>query len=521
VSKIYWLKEETMTKTFGRVLAIASALVLTGVLTLAASPVQASSVDQRIETLEQELARLKQEQTETREQALAAEKKMPLFIYRPGSGLTIAAANDAWEIQMGNRLQVYWTFWTKGGDGTSRPKQGTTSGSLQVRRNRPYMHMRLMDGFYDLRWTLDLNNGGTADNAYNAFDAEMYIHFENISPWLPYFGFGLSPSVILNPQDNNLSSTRGARSEPGGFASGMNGVGTGSMDRGMGIVWNKLPRLGPVRISFLNAWLGQDRIGSNAQVQQQSTAQITRDGRAFSAGIGVRPFDKAGGTLGKFLKGLEISFGTAIQESPRAGTGFGRWTLRTAQTRAQRINMVRTSSNGTAGTQYYYTPGLGWTWEWITLNLAGHFGTTRICNPTGENSHCMEGGLARMSGWQFIGSFWVWSPKKGLLAGNPRDGGLMIAPLFGRGNVEQHGEGSSGRLSGCGGGGGGCKSGHGIQSGIGMWYYIPGRFMNVGVVWDHWSCVHCNSDVIRVVPGAVAGGNYDWDTITLISRFQF
>jgi len=509
--------EETMTKVFGRVLTIASSLVVTG--TLATSPVQASSVDQRIETLEQELARLKTEQTETREQALAAEKKMPLFIYRPGNGLTIADADDKWEVQIGNRLQVYWTFWTKGGDGTSRPKRGTTNGSLQVRRNRPYINMRLMDGFYDLRWVLDLNNGGSDPNTYNAFDAEMYIHFENISPWLPYLGFGLSPSVILNPQDNNLSSTRGARSEPGaGLASGTNGVGTGSIDRGMGIVWNKLPRLGPVRISFLNAWLGQDRIGTNAQVQQQSTADITRDGRSFSGGIGVKPFDKAGGTLGKFLQSLELSFGTVIQESPRAGTGFGRWGVRTHQTRAQRIYMVRTSANGTAGTMYYFTPGLGWDWEWITLNLSGHFSTTRICKPTGENSHCMEGDLARLDGWQFIGSFWLWSPKKGLLAGDARDGGLMVSPMFGRANVKQHG---TATLAGCGGGGAGCVSGHGVQAGIGVWYFIPGRFMNVGVVWDHWSCVHCNSDVARTVVGAKPGGNYDWDTITLISRFQF
>ena len=52
-----------MKNGFGRGLAVVSALILTGVLALAASPVQASSVDQRIETLEKELARLKQEQT--------------------------------------------------------------------------------------------------------------------------------------------------------------------------------------------------------------------------------------------------------------------------------------------------------------------------------------------------------------------------------------------------------------------------------------------------------------------------
>jgi hypothetical protein len=492
-----------MTKALRRVLATSGALFLTGVLALATSPVQASSVNQRIDTLEQELTRLKQEQTATREQAAAAVKKMPLFIYRPGSGLTIAAADDMWEVQIGNRLQVYWTFWTKGGDGTSIPSKGTTNGTLTIRRFRPYMNTRVKDGFYDLRFKLSV----TAAGSPNFFDAEMYIHFEQISPWLPYFGFGATPSAILNPNSNNMSSSRGARSEPGGSLAGQWGPATGSQDRGVGFVWRKIPRLGPMRITFFNVWMGQDKkpgLGLNTGVN------ITRDGRSFLGGLGVKPFDKLGGGFGKIMKGLQLSFGTVIQRSPgKNGTGFDQLKIRTSQTRLYRTSLIRGDSAGMSGTSYYFTPGIQWKWKWIELNFAGHYKNARLCDPCGGN----QGAILRSNGFQIIGQFWLWSPKKGLLAGNPREGGLMVSPMFGRVDVRQSGDNT---LRGC----DGCKSAHAVQSGIAVWYYLRRNF-NVGLVWDHWLCQNCNDGVSAVVPDGVGGGNYDFDTITLISRFQF
>lgn len=491
-----------MTKAFRRALVSASALLLTGVLMLATSPVQASSVDQRIDTLEQELTRLKQEQAETRNQALAAEKKIPLFIFRPGNGLTIAAANDKWEIQFGNRLMVYWTFWTKGGDGTSIPSKGTTNGVLQVRRFRPYMMTRINDGFYDLRFRMNTDSSGDL----TAFDGEMYIHFENISPWLPYFGFGFSPSTIMNPQDINLSSTRGGRSEQ---SVGVNGVrvGTGGTDRGMGIVWNKLPRFGPVRIKALNFWLHQDEASEYASA---SGADITADGRTFTGGIVVAPFDKMGGSFGKVMKGLDLSFGTRILQA-WSEDGILAWNFRTDQTRSERVSMIRTTSH--TGIQYFFSPGVGWKWNWMQLRISGLFSNVPEC----VGSPCSDGGQVRASQFRIMGEFFLWSPKKGLLAGNPRDGGLMISPLYNRVNV--WGQGLTGSTpSG--------KSSNGqaataTNTGIALWYYIPGRFMNVGVVWDHWACTNCNSDVSSVVRDFNPGGSATWDTITLISRFQF
>jgi uncharacterized small protein (DUF1192 family) len=506
------VKEETMKKGFRGVLAATSALVLLGVLALAGSPVQASSVDQRIETLEHELARLKQEQSEVKAQAVAAEKKMPLFIYRPGNGLTIAAADASWEVQFGNRLTLYMTFWTKGSDGTSITKRATTNGVLQVRRFRPYMNTRLMDGFYDLRFQMDTANAGSSGGGnLTAFDAEMYIHFENISPWLPYLAFGASPSTITNPQDNNCSSKRCGRAEQS-FGSNMAGFGTGSMDRGIGLIWPDLPRFGPARISFLDLYMGQDTLGTSGQFNSLSGSDITADGRTWTAGIGLKPFDKMGGTVGKILKGMEFSFGTRIMEPWQIDTGFNRWRVRTDQTRAQRIDMIRQGSAGNTGLQYYYTPGFGWTWNWVTLRAAGHFMQGTNCVDDG-NDRCNDGGMIRGSGYRFMGEFWLWSPKKGLLAGNARDGGFMLSPMINRGDMSSNVQ----SLSNC----GGCKSAHAVDAGIALWYFVPGRFMNLGVIWDHWSCNNCNSDVARVVPGLSGGDDAAWDTITLVSRFQF
>jgi hypothetical protein len=300
--------------------------------------------------------------------------------------------------------------------------------------------------------------------------------------------------------------------------------------------------------------MGEDGAG---EFNSASGDDITADGRTFSGGIGVRPFDKIGGSFGSIMKGLELSFGTTIQKPWTASSGFDAVNIRTSQTRSERVSLIRSSTsstpgnvNGMTGASYYFTPGVGWTWDWISLNLAGHFKQSAACiegtgdttfgidsktgiidsgvagtqlakSSTGGSGSCADsGGILRTAGWQFIGSFWLWSPKKGLLAGNPRDGGFMISPMFGR--VDAWGSPGSKLLANCSGSKAKtCTSASAIQAGIGMWYYVPGRFMNVGVIWDHWACTNCNSDINSVVKGGVAGQHYDFDTITLISRFQF
>ena len=108
-----------------RALGLASAVVLTGALALAASPVQASDVDTRIQALERELAQLKQNQ----ESALAAEMKGPSFKYAAGKGLTIAAADNNWSITFGQRLQLYTSMWLTNDNPAEGYQNGVFAGS--------------------------------------------------------------------------------------------------------------------------------------------------------------------------------------------------------------------------------------------------------------------------------------------------------------------------------------------------------------------------------------------------------
>ncbi len=63
---------------------------------LAAGTVRAQNVDQKIQSLEQELSQLKDQQVELKKEATAAAAAMPSFSYRPGNGLNIEAADKSW-----------------------------------------------------------------------------------------------------------------------------------------------------------------------------------------------------------------------------------------------------------------------------------------------------------------------------------------------------------------------------------------------------------------------------------------
>ena len=78
-------------------------LLLVGFLAAAS---WAGNVDEKIKAMEEELARLKadqtranQEQIELKREATAAVAALPTFTYRPGRGVTIAAADRAWSME--------------------------------------------------------------------------------------------------------------------------------------------------------------------------------------------------------------------------------------------------------------------------------------------------------------------------------------------------------------------------------------------------------------------------------------
>ncbi len=89
-----------MKESLGKVLGVVGSLFLIGLFVVAAAPVWAGSLDKRINALEDELAQLKGEQMELKQDALAAKAKLPTFSYRPGSGIKMEGPKKAWSLRM-------------------------------------------------------------------------------------------------------------------------------------------------------------------------------------------------------------------------------------------------------------------------------------------------------------------------------------------------------------------------------------------------------------------------------------
>ena len=239
-----------MNKVLKKALGFAGALGLTAVMVLAAAPVQASDVDARIQVLERELVQLKQNQ----ESALAAEMKGPSFKYRPGGGLTIAAADNNWSIRFTQRLQVYHSIWLS----NENPDAGYQNLELRVRRFRPTINVTSQQGFYAVTWLLNNGSDGTS------FGGDGYINFDKLNPWLPQFGWGFSPSFKGNSQAGAF------RTEDSPLLDGL-GIG-GQQDGSFVLSWTKLPGMGISKITHLQLAWGQDNQDEAAQGDKTAIA---------------------------------------------------------------------------------------------------------------------------------------------------------------------------------------------------------------------------------------------------------
>ena len=322
-----------------RALGLASAVVLTGALALAASPVQASDVDSRIQALERELAQLKQNQ----ESALAAEMKGPSFKYKPGGGLTIAAADNNWSIRFTQRLQVYHTIWLS----NENEAAGYRNFELRARRFRPTINVSSQQGFYAVTWLMNEGTSGTS------FGGDGYINFDKLNPWLPSFGWGYSPSFSGNTQAGAF------RTEDSPLLDGL-GIG-GQQDGSFVLSWKKLPNMGMAKISHLQLAWGQDA--------QPEAPEAGDSGNSVGFALGLKPLAGAKGMGGLSLSSLSYSLGYA------AHTGMGS-KLEHARVRARTPNLAKRAVlidiKADGATEYdttYLSHGLGWSpVKWLSLS---------------------------------------------------------------------------------------------------------------------------------------------------------
>ena len=446
-----------------RALGLTSALVFMGAMALVASPVQAADVDTRIATLERELAQLKQSQEAADERALAAEMKGPKFKYKPGGGLTIAAADNNWSIRFTQRLQVYHTIWLDG-DSSAKEDAGYQNLELRMRRFRPTINVSSQQGFYAVTWLLNNGSDGTA------FGGDGYINFDKLNPFLPSFGWGYSPSFSGNTQAGAF------RTEDSPLLDGL-GIG-GQQDGSFVLSWKKLPAMGMAKITHLQLAWGQDN---------QSEVDAGDDGNSVGFALGVKPLAGAKGMGGLAVSSLSYSIGYQGHTDTSSGVRARTPNL------ANRPNLINIGSVN-ADTRYW-SHGLGWSpMKW--LSLSANYATYER-EPAGSGATDVEATDIRLAA-----RAWLWGPKSGMMGGSKGEGGIYIAPLYSKATVEYDGGESDV-----------------TNTGVAIVYNVPGGWMQIHGVYDTFGCE-------GACPGAgfatVADADDDsFNTFTIVMEYKF
>ena len=465
-----------MNKVLKKALGFASALVLMAVMVLAASPVQASDVDARIQALERELVQLKQNQEAANESGLAAEAKGPSFTYAAGKGLTIAAADNNWSITFGQRLQIYTSLYLT----NDEPENGFQNGVIRVRRFRPNIDVTSQQGFYEVKWTFNGNTGV-------AFDGDVYLHFEKMNPFLPTVAYGYNPSF-----SGNRNQSYG-RTEDSPFINAL-GMG-GSQDGSVVLAWKKLPAMGISKINHLELAMGLDDQDEYGRSPGHKT-----DGRSMALALGIQPLAKAKGMGGFDVSGLKYAFAYETMKDLTEGPGniYG-------PTTQDRINLIsakkygdmnkdKTAKTGQVlGDHTYMFHGLSWSpLKWF--GLAAHLATYEGDANDGPDLDI------KASEVRLAARIWLWGPKSGMMGGSKKEGGIYVSPMY---SVTDFDSPIKAEAS---------------NNGVAVVYNVPGGWMQVHGVWDSLGCegAGCVESISTADPG-----DDSTNVFTLVVEYRF
>jgi hypothetical protein len=514
------MEETTMRKSF----SLTALGFMLAVIFAAALPARAADVDQRIRTLEDELARLKTEQAEVKSEqielkknALAAEGALPAFSYRPGNGILIEAADKSWSLRASFEAHMRWLFES----GVSHA--GRTNGEVMGRRFRPTFDYCVNNCLWELEYSLDNDGFGTGNgkNSTGGVSSTLqrgivWAHFEQFSPWLPTFYFGMDgPSSISEARQG--SSTTGSQREYD-LLSRNNGFNTGRFGQGFGFNWADKPldAIGiPGKIKLLNLVMatigeGDDGLSSNKDV-----------GGNFDAYIGVQPFSQL---KSKWIQGLQLEVGAWFCRIDPSASDNG-------------CNRLRLQDNGDGGRQTLFDTGArigrGWT-HFIMPGVLWEVGPYRLRVAGGFQRYDENGrvddatpGLGKTQANMFLigHDLFLWSPKGFLTGSASTPGSVLFGTHFERVDVT------------CNAGGGKSSSncGNGTLGGFNrstillrewdLWYFIMNR-MSVGVSWLWYDASNLPLDVAHNLgihnssntnPGK--GGN--WMDMSLTYRWNF
>ena len=470
---------------------------------------------QKIEPLKDQIERLRYQQLEMKKEATAAAAEMPTFSYRPGRGLTIAAADKSWSFNTTYRVNIY-NYNVLGGktnynDAGTERSGNTTFGELFPRRNRLYTTLCWRDCFYQMETSID---GETAPRAASFRDNEFTVAFNQLNPYFPYFSIGLRRGA--GRTHVSRSSDSDGKMEHSIILDGFSWGGDGS-HAGAGVGWEDLD-IGP----------GSYELYLNYTTSQQGTHQefIQSDRKGVMAYFGGKPFAEL---KSKWISGLELGIGYQGQSIDRAENNpAGEGTevrVRNVERRGRqdlwRPGVIAGGANDTqnigAGWGDVFIPGLKWVVGPYMFRAV--YVTTRYKSIDPGSGRGVWG-----RGFTFDHQLMVWSPKGFLTGSQTTPNTVMLSFGFERADM------NCGRGCDASPGTGSFHSQTILNRETALWYWFQPS-LGVGMWWHHWStantpyrtqvAVGCKDSATAAQAGKGASRSCTFDSLNTGLRFRW
>ena len=382
---------------------------------LAAGTVRAQSIDDKIKALEQELIQLKEQQIEIKKEATSAAAAMPSFIYRPGSGLMIEAADKSWSWRTGFEMQMRYLF------EAGRDQVGRSQGELMGRRFRPEFYLCINNCLWQIDWRLDLDGFGTNTALQRGV---VYFDAAQLNPWLPKLQIGMDTT---NSGPNSLSrqgsGNVGAQAEYD-LHTRNNAFNTGSASSGMTLTWDdrSLSNIGiPGRI-------GRFEVGMNAYGEGGDGTQLNTDRKDFHGYLSVQPMSQV---KNKWLSGLTFEYGAWFcnVDGRALANGCNRYRVQDHGDGGRQTLFDSGANSIGDGLHVAHGPGVVYAVGPYTLRAMGHWQTSGDGGGAGGGS-ILGNTRGKKKGHSFLigHDLYVWSPK-GWLTGTATEPGSILTGM--------------------------------------------------------------------------------------------